>query len=393
MVFNLSAVEFCVEVVLGNVMSRKFWFIGSIIFMVIVLTALEYMEDTIDIVEKDNINTVREVSVINKRVGTHEGVIRVFAEIKPRWAVTLKAHVDGEVIEVKDSALAGEYNAKGDVLIRIEDSDYKAHLASAKQALAAANLTLFTEQDRAKRALKDRKKSGIQSESSAIPLQLDIAKKAVSAAKANIKAAEMKKIYTTVVAPFSGIVTHRFVSIGQTVNVGEPLLSILDQTNLDITVSLNNIQWQNLATQWEKRTAQIKSKQGDRVAYAKIKRGGGFLDPKTRQHKLFLEIDNDERNNVLSGDFVNVEIPGRAVDNSLLIPASAYTRESTVWYIDEDNRLRYFPSNILFYQGDNLIITAPISRVAGDFNIVINPLASFIAGKKVNPSFEGATLR
>ncbi|MBQ4848324.1 efflux RND transporter periplasmic adaptor subunit [Pseudoalteromonas sp. MMG005] len=374
-------------------MSRKFWFIGSIIFMVIVLTALEYMEDTIDIVEKDNINTVREVSVINKRVGTHEGVIRVFAEIKPRWAVTLKAHVDGEVIEVKDSALAGEYNAKGDVLIRIEDSDYKAHLASAKQALAAANLTLFTEQDRAKRALKDRKKSGIQSESSAIPLQLDIAKKAVSAAKANIKAAEMKKIYTTVVAPFSGIVTHRFVSIGQTVNVGEPLLSILDQTNLDITVSLNNIQWQNLATQWEKRTAQIKSKQGDRVAYAKIKRGGGFLDPKTRQHKLFLEIDNDERNNVLSGDFVNVEIPGRAVDNSLLIPASAYTRESTVWYIDEDNRLRYFPSNILFYQGDNLIITAPISRVAGDFNIVINPLASFIAGKKVNPSFEGATLR
>lgn len=343
------------------------------------------MVDTIDVVKKDNLNHVREVSVIHKRVATNEGVIRVFAEIKPRWSVTLKAHVAGEIVAVKERALAGEHAHKGDLLIRIEDSDYKANLARAKQALATAKLNLFTEEDKAKRALRDRKESGIKPGSSAITLQLDIAHKAVASAQANINAAEMKKIYTSVVAPFSGIVTNRFVSIGQTVNVGEPLLNILDQSNLDIAVSLNNIQWQNLAINWHEQKAKIKNEQQDVIAMAKIKRGGGFVDPKTRQHKLFLEIDKSADSNVLAGDFVNVEIPGRSIANSLLIPASAYTRESTVWFVDEDNRLRYFPTNILFYLRDSVIVAAPKDRNSDDLKIVINPLASFIAGKEVLP--------
>ncbi len=371
-------------------MSRVFWIICSIGLLILVFFALGWMEDTIDIVEKEQEDYRPKISVVAVQITAHAGTIRTLAEVKPRWSATLKAHVDGEVIEVSEKAMAGEQIEKNDVLVRIEDSAYKANLAEARRSLAEANLVLLQEQSKTEQALLDWERSGLKTKPSVIALnkpQLDIAEKTVASAQANIIAAEKRSIYTTVTAPFSGIVTERFISIGQTVNIGDQLLSVLNQSKLDITVSLNSNQWKNLAESWSQLKADVKNAEEQVVAIAKIKRGGGFLDPQSRQHKLFLEIENNETNQALAGEFVNIELPGRSVTNTILIPASVFTREGTVWFVDATNRLRYFDSKIVFYQGDNLIVTVPEDFDNNEVQVVLSPLASFVAGKEIIPVF------
>lgn len=367
-------------------MSRMFWLIGALILLGIAGAAVYMMENTADVEKTEGSTHLMKVSTVSAGIGEHAGMLRSLAEVKPRWSATLKAHVGGEVVEVSDKALAGEKIEKGDVLVRLEDSAYKARLADAKRDLAQAELSLSQEDKKAKQALRDWKRSGLKSKPSDIALnkpQLGLAKKAVEAAKAGVEAAEKDLAYTVVEAPFSGVVTERFVSIGQSVHAGDDLVHVLDQGQLDITVSLSARHWENLAKDWVEQTALVKDDRGKVIAQAEIKRGGGFLDPQTRQYKVYLEVLDVTNSQALAGEFVHVELPGRVAAGSLLIPESAYTREGTVWHVDTDNRLRYFESEVLFYQGDHLIVSAPIDGTK-ELLVITAPLASFVAGKEVS---------
>ncbi|MCV6608044.1 MAG: hypothetical protein OIF32_07530, partial [Campylobacterales bacterium] len=120
--------------------------------------------------------------------------------------------------------------------------------------------------------------------------------------------------------------------------------------------------------------------------------GGGYLDPQTRQYKLFIEV-NKYAGSLLSGEFVHVTLLGKKVENSLKIPESAYTREGKIWYVDEENRLGNFQGEVLFFMGKDLIIKNPVfNKTSKKINIAVNPLSSFITGKTVTPQIRKSSL-
>ena len=369
-------------------MSRILWLVLASVLFSLVITSIMYMEDTVDIEQKTETAYVPKVSIVSVSAQTQTGAIRTVAEIKPRWAVTLKAHVGGEVIRVSDKAMAGQRIHKGDMLVQLENSVYAARLAEAQKSLADAQLVLLQERRKSKLVLNDLARSGLNTEltdlAKNVP-QLEVARKAIDVAKKNIAAAEKEIAYTKITAPFTGVVTQRFVSIGQTVNSGDDLVHVLDQDYLDIAVSLSPHQWVNLADDWQGRSTEIKNDRGHVIAQATIKRGGGFLDPATRQYKVFLEIQKDKNTSALAGEFVHLELPGKVIPQTLRIPESAYTREGTVWYVDADDRLRYFESDILFYLSEQLIVSRPKDSDKKSYRIITTPLASFVAGKEVLP--------
>lgn len=373
-------------------MARKLWLLVALTLFGLAITAVLMMTDTADVSLQQDSYFVPKVSIVKVSINTQTGILRTLAEVKPRWSATLKAHVGGEIIKVSNKALAGETIDKGNLLIQIEDSAYRARLANVEKELADAQLSLLQTKKQSEQAIRDWERSGLESQPSDLALnkpQLEIARKTVKVSEENIKAAKKQNAYTKVTAPFSGIVTQRFVSIGQTVSVGDSLLHVLDQSLLDITVSLSSRQWLNIAENWQEQPALVKNDAGEVIAQALIKRGGGFLDPSTRQYKIFLEVKNDDGNRVLAGEFVHIELPGKSTPNSLRIPESAFTREGTVWYVDTDDRLRYFDSEVLFFQDDELIVTAPIEAAENELRIVTTPLASFITGSEVLPVYAG----
>lgn len=372
-------------------MTRKnwIWILLACLLLGAAVIAVSLMEDEAEITHTDKAQYLPKVSVIEATPQTLDGKLRTLAEIQPRWSATLTAQVNGEILSIAPHALAGEQVKKGDSLIQLEASAYEAQQADAERLLSEARLVFLQEEQKAKQAKRDWQRSGLASKPSALALnqpQVELARKAVAAAKANVQAAKVNQTYTRIHAPFSGIVTERLISLGQTVNAGDPLLRLQNQTELDLELSLSQRQWQHLSNNWQGQAALLKNSRNDTIGSATIKRGGGFLDPTTRQYKLFLEVNTQDSPQVLAGDFVQVELAGKKVPNSLLVPENAVTREGYLWYLDAENRLRFFPTEVRFFQDNKLVVSAPPNAQRAPLRIVTTPLASFVAGKTVEPT-------
>ncbi len=373
--------------------NRKWWLFASLFLLVLVIIIVDDLEDTAEIEQKQEAQYLPPVSIVEPEPQDNKGTIQTYAEIKPRWATTLKSQVSGEVEQVFDRALAGEQVKKGELLIRIEASRYQAALDEAEQLLAEAQFNLLQAQNKSSQDKKNWQRSGIDGTPSDLVLnipQLALAEKTANAAKSRVNAARKMLSYTRVKAPFSGVITRRSINVGQTVFEGDELLHLVQNDRQEISVALSSQQWNMLSKEWEKQTASIRNTENIEIAQAHIKRGGGFLDPETRQYRLFLEIDNSSNQQSLVGDFVQVNLPSRIAHNSLMIPESALTRGGFIWYLDDEDHLRQFIVTVLFHRDDQIIIETPASDSLGKYypsrwRIATTPLASFLAGRRVSP--------
>lgn len=371
--------------------SSKLWFGLSVIFLILIVGIVIVLEDETQITQKSPEVYIPLVSVVEVRSQTNAGNIKIFAQVNPRWGLTIKSRVSGQVLEVSEKAFAGQVVAQGDILIRIEKGPYLVALREAEQAVLSAEIELTRQQARADLAEADWAAAENNSSPTQLALnipQLELARQSLKVEQSRLAVTHSKLADIKILAPFSGIITQRTVSIGQNIVEGEDLLEIVGRDILEIAVSLGRQQWEMLAENWQEQNALIRDTDGIEIGRAVIKRGGGFLDQKTRQYRLFLEIENDERSQVLPGDYVGVELPGRNIAKTLKIPQTSLTRDGLVWYVDEANNLRKFTAQVLFYSDAHIIVKTPILLGnRGDFDrpmlIAITPLASYLAGSRV----------
>jgi len=367
-------------------MKNKKWLFVSIFILLLITTLIIIEEDQVNIETKEEKNFYPSVSIMEIEAKKHKGKIKVFSEIKPRWFVDLKAHVSGKVLELNKNALEGKRVKKGEVLLKIESSRYKNQLDEAYQYLEEAELELLLEKKKSNTALNDWKLSKIEQKLTDLALnlpQIKIAQKKLQSAKSRVIMAKKDLEYTIIEAPFSGFLTKRSVNLGQTISQGDSLFEILDDQTLDIVLSLGEKQWDLIDKDFSKNEVKIFNEKNKKIASGKLSHGGEYIDPTTRQYKLFIELSTKD-NLALAGEFVNVHIQGKEFDNVLKIPQSAYTRDGIVWYVDEKNKLQNFQGEILFYMDKWLIVKKP-NLASNSFKIALNPLSSFIESKLVEP--------
>ncbi len=368
---------------------RLSWVLVSLTVFLSVLLFLGLAEDTIDVAQVADPKPLQLVSVELVSSGAEPTEVRAFAEVRPRWSAELRAAVSGRVNGVLDAAFAGAQVEVGTTLITIEASRYAADLAAAELALEEAKLDLWKARNATTVARRSFQRSGTNAPNDlALKLpQLAIAQNSVTTAEARVAAAQRQLDDATVTAPFSAFVTKRFVSPGQTVNVGDQLLMLVDSSKYRLEVGLGRDDWDLLDASIHGSRAAVLDQKGDEIAQAIVRDAGGFLDEKTRQHKVFLEVDAVDAPQVLSGDFVQVRLPGITVSDALNIPASALTQEGYVWYVDAADRLQRFEPDILFRRHDRVVIrdlqteNLSLSRR----RIVVTPLMAFLPGQKVRP--------
>ncbi len=362
---------------------RWIWILAAIGVLAGVLLFLSEAEDSVDVQRATAPPPLQSVSVEVRPVGAETVEIRGFAEVRPRWSAELRAAVSGRVLQVMDNALVGERVETGTTLITIEDSRYVAEVNAAELALEEAELALRRAQNANVLAEREHKRNKIAAPNDlALRLpQLEIARSAVVSAKARVAAARQRLDDATVTAPFSGFITHRFVSPGQTVNIGDALVKLVDDQTFELTVELSRGDWALLEQPLVGLTAGLVDQNGDTVARAKVRKAGGFLDETTRQYKVFLEV-SDPPTSLLSGDFVQVVLPGVTVPAALNIPASAFTQEGFVWHVDADGRLQRLKPRVLFRRDDRIVIEAP--EGSDNWRVAITPLVSFLPGQMVD---------
>jgi RND family efflux transporter MFP subunit len=150
---------------------------------------------------------------------------------------TLSAQTQGQVQEILFDV--DDYVEKGQVVVKLKDTEQRAGLNQARADLKEAVARLQEAEDDFKRS-KDLFSRKLTSQS-----QLDKATAAQKSARARKEAADARLAqakeqfgYTRIKAPYSGIVTHRYVEVGEIASPGQKLMSGTSLDQLRVIVDL-----------------------------------------------------------------------------------------------------------------------------------------------------------
>lgn len=264
--------------------------------------------------------------------------------------VNLSFRVTGPLIEFPVSV--GDEVAADDVVARIDPQDYLNAMGTAKGALEAAQAT-------AKKAEADytriqnvfKEDPGATSET-AIDLTRaarDSARATVNSLRSAFEASQDQVAYTTLEAPFDGVVVETYVENFETVIAKEPVLRLLDPSSIEFIISVpeNQISY---APYVDNVTVTFDALEGITVP-ATIKEIGKEASRATRTYPVTLVMEQPEGAQILPGMAgtarVSVTLPegeGEAEVGHQLPITAIFTRDdpekSFVWVVDDADTLQ-----------------------------------------------------
>ena len=332
---------------------------------------------------------IRTVTVVQATAGAHAAEITGFAEVRPRWSSTLRAQVSGTLVSVAKAFQPGAQVTAGQVLAVVDSTAWAANLAEAENRLGLAELALLREQQEADEARRSWRESGLSGEpDSRLVLrepQIEAARSERDAARAARDWAARQLTYTHIRAPFTGVITVRHISRGESILEGEPVAEVYATDAFELALPVPETQWPNLPDPVIGTIANLVASDGPGRWQATVVRQGAAIDPTTRMRTLYLSVNRPLAADppLLPGTFVQAHLRGRPVGGLLELPEGVLTRTGHVWYVDDDDTLNRFEAAPLFTREGHVYIAEPEPQPA--WRIVRYPLESYLVGHTVLP--------
>jgi RND family efflux transporter MFP subunit len=262
---------------------------------------------------------------------------------------------------VSPSFIAGGFFQKGDVLVRIDDRNYRADVKRAQASVATAQTLVTREAGLADYALADweRAKSLFQSSKAASDLALRKPQLAEAIANLDFAQAELDKRTgdldrTVIRAPYDGLVREKRADIGQYVAAGTQLAVTFAVDIAEVRLPLPDSELPYL----DLRDDHLSSGSGPEVILraeiggtentwrGKIVRTEGVFDERSRVLYLVAQVvDPYNRQGQMwpyplrMGTFVEATIAGRVAENIIKLPRSVLRHGDEVWIVNSDNEL------------------------------------------------------
>ena len=245
------------------------------------------------------------------------------AVIEAVQQATVSAQTSGRIVEINFDV--DDYVSKGSVLLRFRDTEQRATLQSAQARAQEAQADYTRVKDLLDRKLVAR-------------AAFDKAQADLKAAQATLDRAREQFEHTVVRAPYSGFVTKRFVEVGETANVGQPLMSGISLDALRATVSVPE---EVINTVREHSRARvIFTSDGDRSVEVDKLTFFPYADPQTHTFKVRLQLPPDQKG-VYPGMFAKAAFMV-GEEQRLVVPFAAVTHRSevtAVYVVDAQGRV------------------------------------------------------
>jgi membrane fusion protein (multidrug efflux system) len=235
------------------------------------------------------------------------------------------AKVEGEVREILFEE--GAEVKAGDVLARLDGERLRLELNESRARLEQMRSDFGRN--------RDLREKGLLSEGEFERLRYDL-----EALEASFNLASLELDYTRIRAPIDGVVSERYIKIGNTVRAGEPAFRV---TSFDPLVGYLHVP--------EREYRQINAGQpvaididalaGQRIM-ASVTRVSPVVDPETGTFKITIEIRDEERR-IKPGMFGRMSIVYDVHENVLQVPRSAIVEDmgnQTVFVIEDDKAVR-----------------------------------------------------
>lgn len=335
------------------------------------------------------------VSVMSVKAEAVRLQVRSQGTVTPRTESHLIPQVSGEVVWVSPALVSGGVFNHGDVLLRIDDRNYRDAKIRAEAALLRAEAEWELAQSEDKRIASLRTQN-LASESQAQQTQRTrrIAEANLKDAQAQLSQATRDLAHTALTAAFTGRVRSEDIDIGQYAQQGQPVALLYANDSVEVRLPLPDSQLAFLDSQiidsgtYEVErapevtlTAQYAGQ--DFEWSGKIVRTDGEIDARSRMVHVIAQVDNSASAQPMPvGLFVHAKIEGRLIENAVVIPRSAVRDQNQVLIVNADNRLSFRDVNILRFERESAVISAGLAegeRVCTSF------LAVAVEGMPVKP--------
>ena len=376
-------------------------------------------------VEVENGERPMKVDVLKVTSKSTSVNITGYGQVRALNSVTISAEVAGQVQAIHPRLEVGEVIPAGELLFQIDTRDYAAALAQSEaevgqlaSVLKRLKKQFGIDRDRLKTMERSRDlakaefdrtndlflkhsvgtRSGVdraeQAYNTALdqsaqmaqavalyPIRIKESQSSLSGAKARLQMAQAKLERCQVRAPFSGRLTQAAVEMGQYVAPGQGLITIADDTVLEIQVPLDSRdvrQWlrfkpvQHAGTAaWFGQPEAVNCK----IRWTEDKQGhewSGILhrvvtfDQKTRTVTVAIRVDSAGAFSenaglpLVEGMFCEVDIPGRQLEEAIQVPRVAVSFKNTV-FTARDQRLKTVPVKVARVDNDYAYITGGLS--------------------------------
>jgi len=314
--------------------------------------------------------------------------------------IELRPQVAGRVEWMSESLVPGGRFARGDTLMRIEESDYElaiaqresefkvaqANVIEANRGLTLANRDLRIEmgnqlvarrdfemlkgqinEDDAELILRKPQLEGAQAEVEAAKASVQSAEASLLAAQARLDQARLDLQRTTITAPFNLVVLDKLVDVGDTVGTGSQLVSMIgsDEFWIELTVPQSDVQWVRMPDSQGQGGSSVKVFVGSRAEkedhLGRVIRRLPSVDAMGRMVRLLVSVEDplaldSDRHPLLIGSYVRGRIEGIGFDHAIAVPRQHVRSGDVVWVMAEDDTLDIRPIDVVFRGRDDVLV-------------------------------------
>jgi multidrug efflux system membrane fusion protein len=306
----------------------------------------------------ETMDAARPVNVVTVARDMGDAQTSYTGDVRARYETPLGFRVAGKL--VARNVEVGSTVVKGQILARLDPSDFRLNIEAARSQLAAARSDLAQAEDDLKRYRELYAKKFISAaEFDRRQTTYDIAKARLEQASAELGVAQNQSAYTELRADQNGIITANNVEVGQVVSAGQPVMRLARPEEKEVVVSVPESRLDELRaagdvaiTLWAEPDARFKGK---------IREVSPTADPVTRTYTAKVTVLDPTRDMQL-GMTANVILGPREARPVIRLPLAALYQKGdapAVWIVDAaTSQVALRPVQVARYTQDAVEITA-----------------------------------
>ena len=316
--------------------------------------------------KRPDFSSPSEVEVVKIEASNIKKELKATGTLESPQSTELTSEIAGKIIYL--NIPEGKPVGSGHVLARVNDITNKAEIEVAKAKLENAQ----TNYNRMKSL---REKGAISQQS------LDNTLEILRISEGEFNRVSSINSMTEIVAPFSGVLSIRKISLGQYIDPGDPIVRISQINPLYLIVNLP-----------EQYVSQVKTDQNIKFTVsnslkeftAKVIVIDPYIDPNTRSVQIKAIVQNPKRE-LLPGRFANVSLETSGIPNAISIPEEALIQEGSkkqVAVVSKDNTVIFKEVTVSKWDRDSIVISDGL--MIGDV-VITSGHQKVHPGSKVTP--------
>lgn len=319
--------------------------------------------------------TAMLVDVVEVERTTERPTIVSTGTVQASEDIVLRPQVAGRIVERAPGFVPGGFIEKGDLLVKIEQADFRNTLAQRESALSEAIADLALEEGRQRVAKSEYEfyDKELSEEEQRLILrkpQLQVAKKRVEAARAAVEQARLNLARTVVRSPVDAHILRRDVNVGSQVTPNDSLGRLVGAQEywVAIELPLKKLRWVDVPEAGDAAGAPIKVRNlaswpEDTYRHGELFRHVGMLGGDTRMAQVLATVkdplaieSNGDKPSLIIGEFLEVTIEGIPIEGAVKLHRDYVRDGDTVWVM-KDGELDIREVEIPFRDRDNAYVT------------------------------------